>query len=525
MNLRDNWRIVLLAVFTVASLLALFAPLVAAGGGGATGLEYGLELSGGTRIRAPLVGMHAQPVEYGNRSLTDLRRNLAADLNVSQTDIGLRPEQRAVELYRENVTEAAFVAALNVNGFDVTAAEVDRGVTQPTRSEVVNILNNKINRVGLTGGSARTTVSATGQAYVVVEVPNANASEVRDLIEDRGQVRLVAHFPVERNGSTVYREVTLLTNDDFTNVGTANPPDRNFDQPYVPVSLKGGPDGGPALNFSNAMQRFGFTGPGVQNCPRTALDNPDTAQGYCLYTVVDDQVVSSFAMSPNLARSIENGDFVRDPTFVLTTRNMSEAQETAVNLKAGALPTRLDIDDRGTTYYLQPALAQEFKLFSLLTGLVAWLAVSLVVFVRYGSPRVALPMLATAAAEVLLLLGFAASVGLALNLSHIAGFIAVIGTGVDDLIIIADEILQEGTVATGRVFQNRFRKAFWVIGAAAATTIIAMSPLTVLSLGDLTGFAIVTIVGVLLGVLVTRPAYGDVLRTLMVRDETTDSEG
>jgi len=62
-------------------------------------------------------------------------------------------------------------------------------------------------------------------------------------------------------------------------------------------------------------------------------------------------------------------------------------------------------------------------------------------------------------------------------------------------------------VATGRVFQNRFRKAFWVIGAAAATTIIAMSPLMVLSLGDLTGFAIVTIVGVLIGVLVTRPAW------------------
>jgi preprotein translocase subunit SecD len=74
-------------------------------------------------------------------------------------------------------------------------------------------------------------------------------------------------------------------------------------------------------------------------------------------------------------------------------------------------------------------------------------------------------------------------------------------------------------VATGRVFQNRFRKAFWVIGAAAATTIIAMSPLMVLSLGDLTGFAIVTIVGVLIGVLVTRPAYGDILRHLVLSED------
>jgi len=42
-----------------------------------------------------------------------------------------------------------------------------------------------------------------------------------------------------------------------------------------------------------------------------------------------------------------------------------------------------------------------------------------------------------------------------------------------------------------------------------------MSPLAVLSLGDLRGFALVTILGVLVGVVVTRPAYGDVLRRLL----------
>jgi preprotein translocase subunit SecD len=42
-----------------------------------------------------------------------------------------------------------------------------------------------------------------------------------------------------------------------------------------------------------------------------------------------------------------------------------------------------------------------------------------------------------------------------------------------------------------------------------------MSPLAVLSLGDLRGFAIITILGVLVGVLVTRPAYGDILRSLL----------
>ncbi len=160
-------------------------------------------------------------------------------------------------------------------------------------------------------------------------------------------------------------------------------------------------------------------------------------------------------------------------------------------------------------------MASKFKLYSLLAGIAAVLAVSGVVFIRYGKKEVALPMILTALSEVFILLGFAAAISLPLDLSHIAGFIAVIGTGVDDLIIIADEVMSEGKVSSSRVFQSRFRKAFWVIGAAAATTIIAMSPLAVLSLGDLQGFALITILGVLIGVLVTRPAYGDILRYLL----------
>lgn len=214
-----------------------------------------------------------------------------------------------------------------------------------------------------------------------------------------------------------------------------------------------------------------------------------------------------------LAAPINNREFVKDPSFRITTGNLSEAQRLRLNLQAGSLPTELDI---GTSSFIQPSLADRFKKFSLVTGFIALLTVAGVVSFRYREPRVAIPMIATAFSEVFIILGFAAAVGLAIDLSHIAGFIAVIGTGVDDLVIIADEILQQGDVSTGRVFRSRFRKAFWVIGGAAATTIIAMSPLAVLSLGDLQGFAIVTIVGVLIGVLITRPAYGDVLRNLVM---------
>jgi preprotein translocase subunit SecD len=221
-------------------------------------------------------------------------------------------------------------------------------------------------------------------------------------------------------------------------------------------------------------------------------------------------------MAPRLADSLRGGSWAQDPVFQLQTANVSEAQEVAINLRAGALPAKLDFtgDDGGTTSFISPSQGENFRTDSLLAGLVAVFAVSGVVFLRYRDVRVALPMIVTALSEVLILLGFAAGIGYPLDLSVIAGFITVIGTGVDDLVIIADEVLAEGGVSSRRVFQSRFRRAFWVIGAAAATTIIAMSPLAILSLGDLQGFAIFTILGVLVGVLITRPAYGDILRTL-----------
>jgi preprotein translocase subunit SecD len=370
----------------------------------------------------------------------------------------------------------------------------------------------------LSGGDAAIVTSATGgNSYIVVEVPGKTPQQVINLIGEQGTVLIVAHFPVQKNNTTVYRNVPLFTQEGIANIDAVQQQKRGA---AVPITLT--KDG--ARNFSHAMRTFGFTSPqGIENCRYRPQSNSSNT-GYCLYTVVNGEVVngtitegrivSGASMGRGgLATIINNREFVKDPNFVITAGNLSEAQNLRLNLQAGALPTEPDI---GTATFIQPSLAEKFKTFSLVTGLIALVAVAGVVSFRYREPRVAIPMIVTAFSEVFILLGFSAAIGLALDLSHMAGFIAVIGTGVDDLVIIADEILQQGDVSTGRVFRSRFRKAFWVIGGAAATTIIAMLPLAALSLGDLRGFAIVTIVGVLVGVLITRPAYGDVLRNLVI---------
>ena len=524
-DLRGNWRVILLVIVLLGSMFALFSPTVGGSGGvpdgaannattgeGFTNLKYGLQLSGGTRIRAPLVGVTATDVQFGSDQPRVVERTVASELSAADpTDVIARPTGQTtgtVEVTTGNVTTDDLASALEAAGYEY--GETRDGVTEATRQETVRVLRNKINQAGLSGGEVQEITTSSGEHFVLVEVPNEDRSEVIDLVNSRGSVRVDVYYPAG-NGTYQTREA-VLTQNDFQTISPAQEGEGG-NPPGVPVTIKQSV----APEVQQALVETGVAQPGGSTC--RYFENPNSTEA-CLLVVQDGEVVNAFGMTPGLAQGMRSGQWAEDPSFTLSTRNFSEAQEVAVNLRAGALPARLDLEgpDGGTSSFISPAQGESFKTDSTLTGLIAVFAVSGVVFVRYREPRVALPMIVTALSEVIILLGLAAAIGYPLDLSVIAGFIAVIGTGVDDLIIIADEVMAEGDVNSRRVFQSRFRKAFWVIGAAAATTIIAMSPLAVLSLGDLQGFAIFTILGVLVGVLLTRPAYGDILRSLLTLD-------
>ena len=58
-----------------------------------------------------------------------------------------------------------------------------------------------------------------------------------------------------------------------------------------------------------------------------------------------------------------------------------------------------------------------------------------------------------------------------------------------------------------------------MIFAAAATTIAAMIPILIFGFGfgKLTGFALTIITGVLIGIIVTRPAYSEIAKYIMAK--------
>jgi len=515
---RNNLRLSILVALIALACFFLFVPGAGLGddiGGNETAadtptnLKYGIELGGGARIRAPVDGVTAENVDVSRNEQGELAAAVANQLGLDQPRVAVSAEGNTVEVFSGNVSDAELEAALQEAGHGSGDITIRSGVTADTRDTMVEVLETRVQNTGFTGATV-SEVQVGDEWFIVVEAPgrNVDLAELRDVIQNRGVVEVVAHYPTDNQSGngTGYDQQVALRADGITSVGNIESQEGSDGYRFsVTLTQEAAP------GYSDLMVETG-----IASNPRCAYsEDTDPSQwGYCQLVVYDNETVTGLGMNPGLGDQMENDQFAQQPTFEITTPDRQSAQEIRTSMQQGSLPATLDLGEDSSSYEIQPDQAQQFRSSSALTGLVAVLTVVLVVFLRYGNPRVAAPMSVTALSEVVILLGFAAAIKMPIDLSHVAGFIAVVGTGVDDLIIIADEVLDEGDVSSGRVFDSRFRKAFWVIGAAAATTIIAMSPLAVLSLGELRGFAIITILGVLIGVFITRPAYGNILRRL-----------
>ncbi|ASJ03671.1 preprotein translocase subunit SecD [Thermococcus profundus] len=197
---------------------------------------------------------------------------------------------------------------------------------------------------------------------------------------------------------------------------------------------------------------------------------------------------------------------------------LQEAKRIYSVLRSGSLAVKLHVISEE---YISPTLGAGFKKQAGIAGIGALIAVLLIVYYHYRRWKIAIPVASTSLFEVTIILGIAALIRWNLDLPSIAGIIAAIGTGVDQQIVITDELLggsPSGKVARRMGLIKRMARAFFVILASATTTIVAMSFLLMYFVGTLKGFAFTTILGVLIGVLVTRPAYAEIAKHLLSLD-------
>lgn len=240
--------------------------------------------------------------------------------------------------------------------------------------------------------------------------------------------------------------------------------------------------------------------------------DPTVGESYLsskIYLYLDGELVDSLNIVSDL-----KGQAIQEPSITGFGQTMdiaiSSQRRLQSILRSGSLPTNVEIAQLDV---ISPNLGEGFLQSVLIAIVVAVAAVSVVISIRYKKPKIVLPMLVIGLSEVLIILGMSVLIGWTIDLAAIAAIIAIIGTGIDAQIILIDQALRgEEKYMTMR---EKIQRAFFIIVGAGGTVIGAMLPLMVLGLGLLRGFAITTTMGVLIGIFVTRPAFGEIVKKIV----------
>ncbi len=185
---------------------------------------------------------------------------------------------------------------------------------------------------------------------------------------------------------------------------------------------------------------------------------------------------------------------------------ISEIKQLKSVISGGKLPVSALV---GSSFLIEPALGRQFLLYSLIAIILAIAIVAFLIILRYKDIRLSIPIIIINVFEILILTAIIGRVG-TLDLAAMAGIISLIGTGVDDQIILTDEVLrgrkQEEDTQFG--LREKIGKAFTIIFTTAGVAIVAMLPLLLSGIVEISGFALSAIVGIIIGVTITRPAFG-----------------
>ncbi|NIA03218.1 MAG: preprotein translocase subunit SecD, partial [Nitrospirae bacterium] len=373
------------------------------------------------------------------------------------------------EIRKKTSSEELESILIPVNG---SISAYKDGVSPTTLAETKTILENKLNLFGLS--DIKPTI--VGNEFILIDLAGIDIDTAMNLTGTPGKFEIRIQTIENETQHALYGE-------DIQSVGIHKTSrSRVWGVPFT-LTQQG----------ANALQQVAIE--------TNAVNDPDS---HNVIMLLDNKELYSAPLSKDLADSLKYVPIKEmSASFGTDTGSKEKAKELETHLKAGALPVNVEVIGSGQ---VPASLGAQFKELTAIAGLLAIIMVSFVIYFRYRRKEIMLPMVLTSVSEVVMILGFASAVKWQLDLPAIAGIIAVIGTGIDHLVIITDEVLYEGKLPPTKVYLIRVSRAFGIIFAAAATTIIAMVWLVSMGFGDMRLFALTTIIGVLIGVLIARPA-------------------
>ena len=382
-------------------------------------------------------------------------------------------------------------------------------ITDQQRDELVQVMEYRLNTYGLSDITIRKTDDLLGNKYILVEIAGATKQEVSDLIASQGKFEAkIANETVFSGGK---EDITFVCRNDGTCAGISQ-------CDTDPIS------GSEFCRFEfvihlsqGAAERHAAA---TENLEVITSESGSQILSEQIDFYLDDTVIDSLNIAAGL-KGVESTQIqITGPGYGETRQEaILDAQQQMNKLQTvlltGSFPFKLEIVKLDT---VSPTLGSTFVNNAIWVGLLATLAVAFVVFLRYRNLKVAIPMIIAILSEVIIILGISALLKRNLDMAAIAGIIAAVGTGVDDQIVIIDEVFSKAE-AYAVSWKHRLKRAFFIIMAAYFTTFAAMLPLFRAGAGLLRGFAFITIIGISIGVFVTRPAFAAMIERFVKKDE------
>lgn len=393
---------------------------------------------------------------------------------------------------------------LDLQGGTRVLLKPEKQLTSDEMEMLINNMKQRLNVYGLTDIIVREAGDLVGNQYILVEIAGATKGEVKELLSKQGKFEAdIGKDVVFKGGSDityVCRSANCAGIDPTQGCGQTSATEWNCRFRFA-ISLS--PEA--AQRQADLTQNLGIL---PSQDGKEYLDEK-------LILYLDDEKVDELNIGVDLkGRAVTEIEIsgtgagrTQQAAVFDALQNMKRLQTILIT---GSLPVKLSIEK---TDEISSFLGDEFVKNSLEMGLLAVIAVSLVIFLRFKKIKIATFVLLTMLAEVILLFGIAALIGWNIDLAAIAGIIVAVGTGVDDQIVITDEVLRRETQAYN--WKERFKRAFFIIFAAYFATVVAMIPLFFAGAGLFKGFALTTILGVTIGILFTRPAYAAIIEVLL----------
>ena len=469
-------------------------------------LNFGIDIQGGTRV----VLSPVEPIT--KEMMDDTIKTIENRINF----FGLS-EVKIVPLGNDLIQ----IEMSGATGDDVRDFIAKQGVFEGKLTQVIRFTNDR----GVLNVGANSFDAELNEDEIII---GGKSYEVNDTFTLDGEtVNLIS---IEENNALLYFDV--FTGEDIVNVLS----DSSSSQ-VIPVG------GGYQFSFSvqittESAQKFAKLTSG-QNPIRTS-----GTDGYIeseLVLLLDGRVITELSIATSIA-----GQAVTTATISGGEDTFESASEEKLRLestlRSGSLPVKLEVVKVDT---ITESSGKELVSSTIFVALASVIAVSLIVSYRYRDYQIVIPMVIISLSEILIVVGMAANqlfagviiaiavlIGIlkkeitgilgwitvivmvvvagtvvigqwTIDIPVMAGLIAILGAGTGQMIIMTDQLFKE----KGRPVKDRHKEAMQMIWSSAATIVFAMIPLILGGIGTLKGFAIATIIGILVGILITRPAY------------------